>query len=383
MELIDRTKCVLCADADLKPSYVLKDHTYTYSPTHDRNTGDAVYDIPVGACTQCASLQLMKLVPPEVLYAESHNGTFDTPTWKRHHAEFAEFCKRNLGDSSSCVEIGGGNGALAESILASSNSLAYTVLDLAGLQTHPSIVFEHGNCETYTYTQDTILMSHVFEHLYNPRRFLENVAACNVKRIIVSVPNLEELLRANNINLVHLEHTFYFDALDLHALFGQFGYACKAYQPFGSHSMFFAFERGTQHDLRVVRLAEHAQLLSSYGAAREDALEKIRRAIPDDDKPIVIIPAGHYGYTLYNALASNKVLCFLDNDKTKQGKYVFGTNCMTHSMDAIETLPPSIVLVYAGPYTEEIIAQLHSKRANHTYISAGSPRTGSTYIRFV
>ena len=37
-----------------------------------------------------------------------------------------------------------------------------------------NIEYISGNCETYNYTGiNTIIMSHVFEHLYNPKEFIK------------------------------------------------------------------------------------------------------------------------------------------------------------------------------------------------------------------
>ena len=57
------------------------------------------------------------------------------------------------------------------------NDVDYTTLDMFRNNELPtSVKFIKGNCETYCYSGfNTIILSHVFEHLYNPRKFIENI----------------------------------------------------------------------------------------------------------------------------------------------------------------------------------------------------------------
>jgi len=73
-----------------------------------------------------------------------------------------------------------------------------------------------------------------------------------------------------------------------------------------------------------------------------------------------IVPGGHYGQLVYYYFKPSRFRGFLDNDKSKQGRYVYGTG---HKAFPFETLKnftgkSTRVLLYSGPYTSEIRKQL-------------------------
>ena len=80
-------------------------------------------------------------------------------------------------------------------------------------------------------------------------------------------------------------------------------------------------------------------------------------------KKTFIVPSGHFGSTIYyyNKYKEN-IIGFLDNDKEKNNKYLYGTNIYTYSFDILkEYLNDDInILLHAGPYTDEIIKQIKS-----------------------
>ena len=48
-------------------------------------------------------------------------------------------------------------------------------MDIADCTTQIPVKFIKGNCENYNFNKDdTIIMSHVLEHLHDPRKFVKN-----------------------------------------------------------------------------------------------------------------------------------------------------------------------------------------------------------------
>jgi len=95
MILNKRENCVFC-DKTLDYHYTLHKTPISFASTVTPSPGIDRVDLRVGICSECVSLQLIDLIKPEILYKDSHNETFNTPTWMKHHELFFNFCKNFL-----------------------------------------------------------------------------------------------------------------------------------------------------------------------------------------------------------------------------------------------------------------------------------------------
>ena len=57
-------------------------------------------------------------------------------------------------------------------------------------------------------------------------------------------------------------------------------------------------------------------------------------------------------------LSENNIICIIDNDHKKQGKRLYGTNLIVHSVNCLSNESNPIVVVRCGPYSEEIKSSL-------------------------
>lgn len=345
-----RDTCVICNSKHLEPVHTLHNfplYTHTAITPFDM---DEYGDLIFVACTNCSTVQLRDLVDPSELYKFSHNLTFNSPTWAKHHAEFAEFILSRQFES--ITEIGGSSGALAREIL-HCKPAPYLILDLCNSPPDVSgITFQHGNCESYTYkANSTVVLSHVFEHLYQPRKFVEQLAKNNVSSVILSIPDMKHWLNTNVLSFIHREHTFYCDTEILNYLFESFGYTCVLIKEFNNHSIFYRFE---QQD-RTPSIPYRPELVSAfkdYFAAREQQITSV-----DISGIVSIFPAGHYGQLVYYYLSNKNIIIknFYDNDKSKQGGRVYGTNSLVKSPTELSGIQaPENILLCASIYNDEI-----------------------------
>lgn len=112
MEMKIRNKDVFSGEDDLESLYTLKNFPVYMGVTDGRAADDLYADMEWGISKSSGMLQLLKLVPEEILYHTSHNGSIGK-LWNEHHTEFAEFLHDNMGSNAGAVlEIGGGNGIL-------------------------------------------------------------------------------------------------------------------------------------------------------------------------------------------------------------------------------------------------------------------------------
>lgn len=361
-----RDECVICEKGRLTELLTFKDYPITPSSSRQEASTDEFNDCIFSNCTVCGCIQLQNLIDPVKLYEHSHNSTEHTPTWKEHHTEFAEFISQRT--SASLLEIGGNSGILYT--LLKEKIPKYTILDICDSDTRPkTVMFLQGNCEDYNFGGYThVALSHTFEHLYSPRRFVENLSAAQVSSVFLSIPNMDHLYVSKNISILHNEHTFFVGDTEIKYIFSLYGYSCASSYNFKFHSIFyhFVYQPGTT-PMALCNTIERSLTIQTY-------MNEFERSVKDTiiNFPCFICPAGHYGQKIYYYLkqCSKYILGFIDNDVSKQGLRVYGTEASVYSPNVLQEYkhtPISIVL-YAGPYVEELIQQLNTLHPNIFYI---------------
>ena len=366
---MDRTKCAVCLSDKLSFIYSLKDLPFTFLPTIDPITSDTTITLTIYTCEVCGCAQLKHLLDPAILYGVPHNTTKDTPTWKQHHRTFAEFLCKNIPESVKLVEIGGYSGVLANLVLQQRKDIQYTIMDLC--DTNPNIDnvgFINGNGETSNLDKDSVvILSHVFEHLYEPHAFIENMNRNKIQNIFISIPNMKVLLDKKNMAVINKEHTFYCGYEDILYIFSKGGYRCTSTESFKDHSLFFHFIKNTETTTTIdaYHRGYAVDMYSIYESNRKSISELIMK------EPFFIVPAGLYGQLIYYFLKDTyrpNILGFLDNDIHKIGKRLYGTPNIIFKMDKVAEYSTVTVLITTTPYTEEIIKQLTSYNINIRFI---------------
>lgn len=367
--MIKRDICTIC-DCSLTQISEYKDHVLSYSPTIIPSDNSSKISFPVGYCKNCCSIQLMLLIPPSILYKNSHNETFNTPIWQDHHTIFYSFFSHILLDINTCIEIGGAQCILANKIIKDYPLLNYTVLDIIE---HPlgDIKVEIGNCENYVFFQDCVILSHVFEHLHDPKVFLQNIKDSPVNYVIMSIPNLEYMIENRHLYVINIEHTFYYNNSHINKLFNDISFHCIKTAQFKDHSLFYIFERSKESPYTsITNIYSHSNSVYNHFSDCEIRLNKISLNIIND---ICIAPAGYYGYIIYSYLISigykDLIKFAVDNDKSKHGKYMSGTDICIRPYDELINRNNITIIVYTGIHTKDIISQILRLNSNVTVIT--------------
>lgn len=354
--MIKRQSCCVC-NKTIEEFYSLPNFPVSLSYIDDNEKED-FFDLTFAKCVECGTVQLSNLIEPALLYSKSHNNTFETPSWKEHHQQFASFIQKNT-SATSLIEYGGYSGCLARLL----NKQDYTIVDLCDKDPAiPNVKFVNANCETWDALpkESTILMSHLFEHLYNPRTLLENCKKAGVDSFFISIPNMDYALDTNNISFIHLEHTYFINDSIIRWLFSQYGYTCKASYSFKNHSLFYHFVQGVSdvHVAPNTRTEEVVQYLHN---------RELRFSKTELVHPTYLVPSGHFGQMLHYFMSMSSrenVIGFLDNDKEKQGKKLYGTGVYTFSPLILKDIDSPGVLLIDTPYRDELHAQLNSINPN-------------------
>ena len=127
-----------------------------------------------------------------------------------------------------------------------------------------------------------------------------------------------------------------------------------------THSLFFHFVKMEHEPLPLYK----NQMISTFFLQMYDRAQSISNTTIQPHS--FIAPGGHFGQLIYTLCKPEHILGFLDNDVSKQGRRIYGTPFYTFSFDILNKYvsDPVNVYVYAGPYTAEVIAQLHKYSVN-------------------
>jgi hypothetical protein len=289
---------------------------------------------------------------------------------QRRYDGFTDFIIKNI-INDNIIEIGGSNGALVK-IVQEKKIFNYSIMYLYDSAPDvPNVKFINANCETYDFPENnTIILSHVFEHLYNPLKFVENLKRNNVNQIIISNLDFDNLLQRNDISIINFERTYYCNTCHLDHIMKQYGYSRKDSLEFEKQAVFYNYLKDsseTVYDYNdVIKNVYLLDKLLKYFIGRE---KKIRRIKIDNNYQTFICTAGHYGQMAYNFLdkyVKENVVGFLDGDPLKIGKRVYGTEYFTYAKSKLSEYVNVNVILCVERYRDEITSELlsHNKNTN-------------------
>jgi len=363
-----RSRCVICNKDEFIEIYKFENYPIVFTPPKKDKSieSDEKEELYFIGCNYCGCVQTKYLIDQEKLYKDAYNITYNFPTMKRHHNNFAEFVIKNI-INNKIIEIGGSNGALAN-ILLDKKSIHYTIMDLC--ERAPDIKdvqFINANCETSNFPENTtVILSHVFEHLYNPLLFVNNLKINNVNQIIIANPDFIGLLERNDTHFINFEHTYFCHTPYLDYIMNSHGYYRNDISNHEKWAVFYSYVKGNNEIKVCENIRENIYLLTelkNYFIEREN---KIKNIVINNDYKTFICTAGHYGqlvYTLTNKKIKDNVIGFLDGDTFKIGKRVYGTEYFTFDKSEISKFENINVILCAERYRDEITDELilHNK----------------------
>lgn len=367
-----RLECVICSSK--LEDIIYSEEVYPINICYSESSKESDIFLPLKyyGCGTCECVQLGTLINPEILYGSAHNVTFNTPTWVEHHTQFANFINKFCNKNDIIIEVGGYSGVLAK-LLYNIGFTNYSILDLCNISPDISgILFINTNCETYSYINtDTVILSHIFEHLFNPSLFIKNLYKSTVSNIYISIPNMALWLEQNVPSFLHVEHTYYCTKDNINYLMNMYGFKLQNEQIFKSHSLFLHYIRKNSFTYNNIPINTFKGTIDKFRVyfSRRNAFFNTVYV----DTPFFIFPAGHYGQLTYLKLLrfNHLFISFLDNDPCKIGKRVYGTSGITQHPSILEKyLDKEIsIIIISTVYINEIQEQLNKIHPNINYIT--------------
>ena len=307
-------------------------------------------------------IQLNSLIPLNILYQSQHAG--GVGLWADHHQKFAEFIQKQM--PKSVLEIGGAHGILSREYK-KENSIDWTILEPNPLPAEGvDATFIKGFFDdkfTFDGEIDTIIHSHVFEHVYYPNEFINHISNFleEGQKLIFSLPNMEEMLKRKYTNCINFEHTVFITEPYVDHLLSKHGFKQVAKQYFkDDHSIFYAYVKDSS--IETIELPSglyeynkklYLDFVDYHQNLIKDLNEKIDKV--KNDQPIYLFGAHVFAqYLIEFGLDTSRIVSLLDNDPNKHGKRLYGTNLIVQSPEVLRATKCPIIILKAGVYNDEI-----------------------------
>jgi hypothetical protein len=373
MKKIKRVSCVLCGSTDLKSYRTMVKFPIYMGVTELPINSDIFMDQEWATCENCLCLQLTSLVPLDILYAVNHSVEAVGKIWQTHHEEFAKTIVREL--PASICEIGGSHGYLARLIFQNLPKIKYLMIEPSPTLNDNRIeivkgFFENNSDKVLGF--DSIIHSHVLEHLYEPIKFMTelNEHMSEYSRIHMSIPNINALLLKFGSNALNFEHTYFLTLENLNFMASKTGFKIINVESYIDHSYFVTFKKAEKQEIQTeeikvtneISLKNFDFLWNGLGEFVEQTKLRI------NDKPGVstyIFGAHVFSQSLYHlGLSQCDIEGVLDNAKMKIGKRLYGTPYKVFHPEIIRDLIKVRVILKAASYQDEIKKQLLNLNGN-------------------
>jgi hypothetical protein len=366
--MIIRNVCIWCNSKSLTDYFKDNYSTPIASYMQENLTEFEIIPYNVQKCEECKSYQIKYLAEVYKVYKYNHAYSYGS-TLKEMCNVFSKFILLNSGIKS-ILEIGAGNGFLADIITKNNKDISYTIVDPSYFGNKDNKIIINSIIEEYNTencNNDTVIMSHVFEHFYEPVKIINILKAIkNLKNVMLNMPNLELYLKNNTFHVLNTEHTYFIENSFLEDIFRIHGYKLHNKLFFKEHSVFFHFIR--MDELTTIDKpinVNSTELVSSYFNKIHN-LENII-SLKKNNNPVYLWPCSMHSQFLLNFWKDPEVIKgLLDNSPDKIGKYLYGFKIPCISFKYILDLNiPSIVILNGGCFNVELETILSSPKYNN------------------
>ena len=351
---LQRKFCIVCNHSDF--TIINSFLQFPIMAVSNDSVVEQFFDFILLSCDNCNCLQSKNMIDPSILYSDVYMNSYFSPTWIDHHEVFSKFILNNT-NNVSFLEIGANRGDLYN-LLSKGNSITYTNLDMfQHPDLSPEVRFIRGNCASFDFTGfTTVIASHVFEHLYTPLTFIENLRKAEVSEVFISIPNFDILLNEKSLIMIHSQHIFYCGYEYISYMFSLFNYRCDTFFSYNGNFKSYMFKFVLDNTISSKPVPS-----TNIKLYKDIYVSKIKH-IQDFQAPpnCYITPSGIYGQFIYYFLRNkDNIIGFLDNNLQRHGKKLYGTDKTVFNPQNID-YNNSIILLCDCPYKEELKKQLQS-----------------------
>jgi len=362
MKLIERQRCAVAGTADLEHLYTFSRFPVFMGCMDQPEADDLKADMSWWISRSGGVIQLKRLIPLDVLYPESHGAGAVGALWEKHHQAFAQFVHGVA--PSAVLELGGAHGILARNYRAFA-SIPWTILEPNPLPVDGCDArFIKGFFDdSFVFDEpfDAVVHSHVFEHIYEPARFVQQLAGFMQpgKHLVFTLPNMQVMLERKYTNCINFEHTVFLTEPYIEFLLAEHGFRVVRKQYFmDDHSIFYDAVRDPAvlaGSLPGGLYEKNRKLYLDYVDYHVKLVEELNRKIGAAARKVYLFGAHVFAqYLIEFGLDTRRITCLLDNDPKKHGRRLYGTGLKVSSPKILREVDQPIVVLKAGVYNDEI-----------------------------
>lgn len=361
---ISRPNSVITGEANLEHLYTFKDFPVFMGCTDQPQEEDLIADMVWEIDPITGLVQLSKLIPMEILYMHQHMDATGQ-TWADYNEALADFINKHK--KGNILEIGGGSGKLARKLLNRDANISYTVVE-----PNPTFVEEErlkikrsffpGSLNNDDHENETIVLSQVLEHVYDPDSFLRDVSAFLPVggKFLFGYPNLEYLFSSKFTNAINFEHTMLMTDYFVEYFLQKTGFKLLEKVDFQNHSHFYAVEKlpveeHVNTQFPVSKYEHYKKMFEAYIQHHITMVAEINKSVAEAGSQVFLFGAHIFSQYLFAfGLKADKIKSVLDNSPIKLGKRLYGSALFVESPMVLKGLESPVVILKAGLYNDEI-----------------------------
>jgi 2-polyprenyl-3-methyl-5-hydroxy-6-metoxy-1,4-benzoquinol methylase len=365
-----RSKCCICESTYLEPFFEILEFPIFMGTTQAPQGEDIFQDQKWVLCAECGCLQILELIPLQILYSKEHSSGAIGEIWKNHHKMFANFI---LADSpESICEIGAAHCVLSEMILEKNPKTKYLIIEPNPLNIPKNVKLIPGFIEDNLIeisNYQAVVHSHVLEHIYDPRLFISNIANSMINNcaMYISFPNIARLIDTRGTNSLNFEHTYYLHPDQIKSLFRIYGLKVVREEEYLEHSYFFKVIKDNHLIInsKILNIADEAESFKKMWQELTLFVHSTNLLISKNPIPTFLFGAHIFSQGLISlGLDTKYIKGILDNSIDKQGERLYGSNLEVFSFEAIRNFSSVRVILKASHYQDEIRKQIISINLN-------------------
>jgi len=334
--------------------------------TPDDKSTDIFTDLTFDICKDTGIIQLRNLVDPNLIYAKYHSEAIGK-LWDTHHNMLAQLISKYV-DNKNILEIGGSNSQLALITFSLNKNIKnWTIIDpvLKSKIIHEKLSYIEGFFDEKTYNDnkyDTIIHSHVLEHMIDPVVFLSLISNFidYSQYHIFSVPNMYAWLKNKSVNTITFEHTLLLTEEIIDYLLSQYNFVIEEKIYCAEHSIFYVTKKQKTNPLELPnKYDEYKQMYLTCINHYKQYIDELNEKLEKTTKDVYLFGAAFVSqYLIALGLNISKIKFILDNSKLKNGNRLYGSNLIIKSPYDIKLNSNSLVILKCEQYKEEIKKQL-------------------------
>ena len=361
-----RSNCIF-DNSKLKLIYTFKKFPIFIGATKQGILKDKFVDMQIGI-SQKDLVQLKTLVNPKLLYSKFHSEAIGQ-TWKKHHKEFLRFLKKYSGQY--VLEMGSGPLKPYHNLVNLKNFEKWTSIEpskniKSNILKKPKNKIIKGFIEDIQINKvkncDTLVHSHVIEHLFNPKKTLKKISQIkNLRKMVFSVPDLEYYIKKKYSNSLNFEHTYFINKKLIKYFLNSIGFKIAKTQKFQNHSVFYYAVKSRKQILPQPTFKKNKNDYLLMIKFYKNKIKKINQMMKKHDGNIYIFGAHVFSQFLINfGLDINRISYVLDNSYLKTNQRLYGYNLHIKKPEIIKKDFKPLIIAIVGQYEKEINSQIKS-----------------------